>query len=67
MFVNLNDPPDATGLNWIEFGQDLLLKEAIIGAQCDPTVSKEVEEAIKPYGNDVKCWCGLAPIFETTG
>jgi hypothetical protein len=56
MFVNLSDPPDAKGLNWIEFGQDLVLKEVIIGAQCDPAVSKEVEEAVKPYGDAVKCW-----------
>jgi hypothetical protein len=56
MFVSLNDPPNAKGLNWIEYGPDLVLKEVIIGAQCDPTVSKEVEEAVKPYGETVKCW-----------
>jgi hypothetical protein len=60
MFVNLNDPPDAEGLNWIEFGPLLALKEVIIGAQCPPTVSKKVEEAIKPYGDAVKCrWAGM--------
>jgi len=56
MFVNLNDPPDAEGLNWIEFGPLLVLKEVIIGAKCLPTVSRKVEEAVKPYGNAVKCW-----------
>ncbi|MHB1674976.1 MAG: DUF2971 domain-containing protein [Acidobacteriaceae bacterium] len=56
MYVVLNDPPDEKGLNWIEFGSHLVLKEVIIGAQCHPTLSKEVEEAVKPYGDAVKCW-----------
>jgi hypothetical protein len=56
MFGDFSDPPDAKGLNWIEFGPDLVLKEVIIGAQCDPTVSKKVEDAVKPYGDGVKCW-----------
>jgi hypothetical protein len=56
MFANLNDPRDAAGLNWIEFGPILELKEVIIGAQCHPTVSKKVEEAVKPYGDAVQCW-----------
>jgi len=60
MFANLNDPPDAQGFNWIEFGPDLVLKEVIIGAQCPPSVSKEVEEAVKPYSDAVKCcWAGM--------
>jgi hypothetical protein len=62
MFVGLNDPPDAKGLNWIEFGAHLVLKAVIIGAQCHPSVSKEVEEAVKPYGDVVKCWwAGMRP------
>jgi hypothetical protein len=56
MFVPLSDPPDEEGFNWIGFGPDLVLKEVIIGAQCDPTVSTELEEAIQPYGEAVKCW-----------
>ena len=56
MYLDLNDPPDAAGLHWIEFGSLLVLKEVIIGAQCDPTMSKKVEEAVKPYGDAVKCW-----------
>jgi hypothetical protein len=60
MFVNINDPPDAKGLHWIDFGPDLVLREAIIGAQCDPSVSKKVEEAARPYGDTVKClWAGM--------
>ena len=60
MFGDLNDPADAKGLNWIEFGPDLVLKEVIIGAQCDPTVSKKIEDAVKPYGDSVKCcWAGM--------
>jgi hypothetical protein len=62
MFVRLNDPPDAKGLNWIEFGPQLVLKEVIIGAQCSPRDSRDVEEAIKPYGDAVKCWwAGMRP------
>ena len=62
MFVQLNDPPDAKGLNWIEFGPQLVLKEVIIGAQCHPMVSKEVEAAVRPYGNSVKLWwAGMRP------
>jgi Protein of unknown function (DUF2971) len=56
MYVNRNDPPDADGLHWIEFGPLLTLKEVIIGAQCHPTVSRKVEVALKPYGEAVKCW-----------
>jgi len=62
MFVGLNDPPDAKALNWMEFGPHLVLKEVIIGAQCHPAVSKDVEEAVKVHGNDVKCWwAGMRP------
>ena len=56
MFVELNDPPDESGLHWIEFGPLLILREVIIGAQCHPTMSKKVEEAVEPYGNSVECW-----------
>lgn len=56
MFVGLNDPPDAKGLNWINFGPKLVLKEVIIGAQCDPRTSKEAEEVVKSFGYAVKCW-----------
>jgi hypothetical protein len=62
MFVGLNDPPDAKGLNWIDFGPKLMLKEVIIGAQCDPRTSKEAEEVVKSFGNAVKCWwAGMRP------
>jgi hypothetical protein len=60
MFVGLNDPPDAKGLRWIEFGPNLVLREIIIGAQCHPKVSKEVEDAAKTYGHSVTCsWAGM--------
>jgi len=65
MFAGLNDPADVVGerkLYWIDFGPDLVLKEVIIGAQCSPTDSKKVEEAVKPYGDVVKCyWAGMRP------
>ncbi len=56
MYVRLNDPPDADGLNWIDFGPQLVLREVIIGSQCHPNESKMVEDAAKSYGDDVKCW-----------
>jgi Protein of unknown function (DUF2971) len=31
IFVRLNDPPDAQGLRWIDFGPNLELREVIIG------------------------------------
>jgi hypothetical protein len=62
MFVRLNDPPDENKLRWIDFGPNLQLKELIIGAQCHPAISKNIEEAVKPYGNSVKCWwAGMRP------
>jgi hypothetical protein len=62
MFTNLYDPPDAEGQHRIEFGPLLVLKEVIIGAQCDPIVSKKVEEAVRPSGDAVKWWwAGLRP------
>jgi hypothetical protein len=61
MLVALNDPPDEN-IHWFEFGSQLILKEIIIGAQCEPKKSKELEEATKPYGNVVKCWwAGMCP------
>ena len=56
MFVNINDSPDEKKLNWIEFGPQLVLREVIIGAQCHPAESKRVEEAVKAYGEALRCW-----------
>ncbi len=56
MFVRLNDPPDEKGLRWMAFGPNLELKEVIIGSQCKPDDSDAVVEALKPYGDSVKCW-----------
>ena len=62
MFVGLNDPPDAKGLRWTDFGPNLQLKEVIIGAQCDPSVCKDVVAAAAAYGDSVKCWwAGMRP------
>lgn len=56
MFVRLNDPPDDKGLRWMDFGPNLELREVIVGSQCKPEDSDAVLEAIKPYGDSVKCW-----------
>ena len=62
MFVGLNDPPDAKGLRWIEFGPTLVRREIIIGAQCHPKVSKQMEGAVKTYRHSVTCsWAGMRP------
>jgi len=62
MFVQLNDPPDAKGLRWIDFGPNLVLKEVIIGVQCNPADSTMVGDALKPYGDSVKrSWAGMRP------
>jgi hypothetical protein len=61
-FVQLNDPPDAKGLRWIDFGPTLEPKEVIIGAQCSPAISKTVADTLKPYGDSVKySWAGMRP------
>ncbi|MFN0104886.1 MAG: DUF2971 domain-containing protein [Bryobacteraceae bacterium] len=62
MFVGMSDPPDAKGLHWIGFGPDLLLREIIVGAQCHPNVSEQVEKAAAPHGNPVELsWAGMRP------
>ena len=60
MFVGLNDPPDEKGLHWCELGQRLVLREIIVGAQCSPTDNKDIQAAVQPYGDTVKCcWAGM--------
>ena len=62
VFVALNDPPDEKSLWWFGFGPNLELKEVTIGAQCHPAISEKVVEALKPYGDSVKCsWAGMRP------
>ena len=62
VFVALNDPPDAKGLRWFDFGPQLDLREVIIGSQCSPAICETVVEALKPYGDTVKCfWAGMRP------
>ena len=62
MFVELNDPPDANGLRWIEFGTNLVLREVIRGVQCPPERSKAVEAAVGAFGDPVKSsWAGMRP------
>ena len=48
VFVALNDPPDAKGLWWFDFGPQLDLREVIIGSQCSPAICETVVEALKP-------------------
>lgn len=61
-FVRLNDPPDEDGRRWKDFGDNLQLRQVIIGAQCAPSVSQTVFQVAKPFGNSVKCyWAGMRP------
>lgn len=55
LFVKLNDPPDAKGLRWFNFGPLLELKEVVVGSRCDPKDSEEVNDVVKGYGKTVEC------------
>jgi Protein of unknown function (DUF2971) len=55
IFVRLNDPPDAEGLRWCDFGANLELKEVIAGAQCAPEDLKALAEVLKNYRGTVEC------------
>ena len=55
LFVQLNDPPDANGLRWFDFGPNLELKEVVVGAQCDPKDIEAVKDVLKSYGKTVEC------------
>lgn len=60
VFVALDEPPDSNGLRWADFGTPLELKEVIIGPQADPSVSTDMLEVLKPYGDSVRCaWSGM--------
>jgi hypothetical protein len=60
MLVGLNDPPDSNGLRWAAFGSLVELKEVIMGSQADPNLTDEVRQALKSYGDSVKCyWAGM--------
>lgn len=63
MFVSLDDPPDAEGLRWIEFGPSLEIREIIIGAQCNPAESRRIEEVVgKIFGDSLEVWwAGMRP------
>jgi hypothetical protein len=55
IFVALHDPPDEKGLLWFEFGENLQLKEVIIGAQCRAEDSAAVAEALASYSEHIDC------------
>ncbi len=56
MFIRLNDPPDANGLNWIDFGPQLELKEVIIWSPVPSDTEQRSKRSVEPYGVAVKCW-----------
>ena len=55
LFVQLNDPPDANGLRWFDFGPNLELKEVVVGAQCDSKDIEAVKDVLTGYGRTVEC------------
>jgi len=60
LFVALNDPPDENGLSWFYFGPGLVLKEVIVGAQCEPKDNGALAEVLKGYGSTVECsWSSM--------
>ncbi|MBZ5596607.1 MAG: DUF2971 domain-containing protein [Acidobacteriia bacterium] len=60
MFVSLKDPPDENGLSWFNFGRDLILKEVIVGAQCEPSDNRALTDILEVYGNTVECtWSSM--------
>ena len=55
-FVDIkNEPRDAKGLMWFDFGSALELKEVIVGAQFHPKNREMLLKNLKPYGGDVEC------------
>jgi hypothetical protein len=54
LVVKINDPPDEKGLWWYEFGPLLELKEVIAGAQCGKNDLRDLDDALKPYGNAIE-------------
>jgi len=60
LFVGLNDSPDENGLSWFHFGADLVLKEVIVGAQCELKDNRALAEVLKSYGSTVECsWSSM--------
>ena len=60
MFVGLKDPPDEKGRYWFGFGENLNLKEVIVGAQCSRDDSRRVMEVRQRYTDAVEfSWAGL--------
>jgi hypothetical protein len=60
MLVSLIDAPDENGLHWFDFGENLLLKEVIVGAQCSPENSRRAAQFRLRYGDTVEfSWAGL--------
>jgi hypothetical protein len=55
LFLQLNDPPDAKGLSWFNFGPALQLREVIVGSQCTPNDLDAVARVLKNYGTSVGC------------
>jgi len=55
VFIKLSDPPDASGLSWLDFGANLEPKEVIVGAQCSSKDIDAVAKVIKNYGDTMKC------------
>ena len=55
IFVRLDDPPDADGLRWCDFGPNLELKEVVAGAQCAPADLKALAGLLKNYPSIIEC------------
>ena len=68
IFVQMNDPPDENGRNWIPFGENLELKEVIVGAVASPEDSRKAIEICKEHPNVECAWaCMRKDAFSLVG
>ena len=56
LFVKLDEPADAKGLWWAEFGPGLELKEVIAGSQCSPADLKSLEMVVGQHHSVERSW-----------
>lgn len=62
MFVNLDDPLMLRDYDGWTLARPWSFREVLIGVQCSPQDSDAVIEAVKPWGDSVKCWwAGMRP------
>lgn len=56
MFVGVNDPPDESGLSFIEFAPHLNLREVIFGVNCEPKDFQPAVAILKEFADAAPAW-----------